>query len=346
MLRRPNETSFNIKQIHTMIQKQTITFDNPLQRPADQWTIIDKSLLIDSLLRMFVPDVYAIKSVTENEEGKKTTIYDCIDGKQRLTSIESYLADEWALTELEPIELESTNEVYNISGKKFSELSEDVQEEIKGYSLDVKYWVLEEDEDEENLIRDIFYRLNNGKGMSGEHKALVSAGKNVQQFVHRMLTEHKLFTDIAHFPPGSVKKSDKEMTIMQSILLISGLDYPSFATKDVERIFSTDDITEETLTQVEVSFTDIIKAFPEHSKYASKINIPIMAYIFANTPNEDKEEVIASIFKYFKKDMKKGDEYKSCTGAGCVKKAQVRGRITALQNVCEVKRPLSNVEGF
>jgi hypothetical protein len=44
--------------------------------------------------------------------------------------------------------------------------------------------------------------------------------------------------------------------------------------------------------------------------------------------------------------MKKGDEYKSCTGSGCTKKAQVRGRITALQNICEVKRPLSNAESF
>lgn len=59
--------SWNVKQVVTMINKGTITFDNPVQRPGGQWKIEDKSLLIDSALRMFVPDVYAIKVPKEIE---------------------------------------------------------------------------------------------------------------------------------------------------------------------------------------------------------------------------------------------------------------------------------------
>jgi hypothetical protein len=350
MLRRPNKMSLTINQINTMIQRNTITFENPLQRPADQWKLDDKNLLIDSLVRMFVPDIYVIKSSVKNEEGRKIEIYDVIDGLQRLTTISSYLADKWALSELEPIELETTGEVYNISGKKFSELPEDVQSEITGYSLEIKYWVLEDEEDEENLITDIFYRLNNGKGMSREHLALVSAGKNIQQFVRRVLTEHKLFTKIAYFTPDSIKKSGREITVMQSIILISGLDYESFASKDVELVFANSNITEDVLKRTEQTFSDIIRLFPKYSKHVSKVNIPILAYVLANTSDEDKEEVMASILKYFNEDTKKGDAYKICTGAGSVKKEKVRGRITALQNICEIekslKRPLSNVESI
>jgi len=318
-----------------MIKHQTITFDNPVQRPSDQWTIKSKSLLIDSLLSFCIPDIFAIESSTENEEGRKVSTYDIIDGKQRLTIISSFLADEWALTELEPVILESTKEEYEISGKKFSELPKDVQDEIKGYTLEFNLVDLKNYDNKESMINDIFYRLNNGKAVSKEHLSLVKAKPNVQNFVHKMISEHKLFTGVAHFTPVSIKKSDREMTILQSILLISGLDYKSFAAKDVEVLFAKNVITEETLSLTEQCFTDIVDTFTDHNKHASKINIPIMSYVLTNIENEHKDIAKTSMLKYFNEDMMKGDKYKTHCGAGCTKREKVRGRITALQNICE-----------
>ena len=331
---------WSVKQICNMISKQTISFNNPVQRAAGQWKDADKSLLIHSVLTMFIPDIYAIQVKFETEDGKKFNAYDIVDGKQRLTIISSFLADEWILTDLEPIKLESTGEEFNISGLKFSDLPEEVQEEIKGYSITIKAIELEEDDDEENIVNDIFYRLNNGKAVSREHLALVSAKRNVQEFAHRILTEHKLFTEIAHYAEGSIKKSDREMTILQSIVLVSGLEYTSFASKDIEAFFVNNDITEDTLTLTEQAFNSIALAFKDHSKFCTKINISAMVYMFTNVT--DKTEGAYKLLRYAS-EAKKGDSYKRHCGAGCTKKDVVAKRINAIMMLCNTRPEVENV---
>lgn len=321
MIRKP--LSWNVKQICAMIDRGTISFNHPLQRPGNQWKIEDQSLLIHSLLTMFMPDIYAIQIKTE-----KGNTYDIIDGKQRLTTIYSYLNDEWVLTDLEPIKLDSTNEIYDISGKKFSELPEVVQEEIKGYTVTIKAIELEEDDDEENIIEDIFYRLNNGKAVSREHLALISAKRNVQEFVRRMVTENNLFTKVAHFPPGAIKKSNREMSVLQSIVLVSGLDYNSFAAKDIEKFFVENNISNGVLGKVESLFNNLASIFNnEYSKFVNKINISSLVALLNVV--EDTEKVQEFIL-WYSKNAKKDDNYKQYCGAGCTKKENVRGRINAL----------------
>jgi len=200
--RKPTTMSWNIKQINTMINKGTILFTHPLQRPTGQWEQADKSLLVDSLLTLYCPDCFAIKEKTENGN-----TYSIIDGLQRLSTIHELLADKLTMTDLEDFCLDATgNEVYNISGKTWSQFPEEVQNEIMGYTLGLKVFEIEEGDDEESIIEEIFYRLNNGKGMSLEHKALVKASHKVQKFVHKMATEHKLFTNIAKYSEKAVKK--------------------------------------------------------------------------------------------------------------------------------------------
>jgi hypothetical protein len=320
--------SWNIKQVCGMINKKTLSFNSPIQRPSGQWGNDSKSLLIHSILQMFVPDVYLIQTKTENGN-----LFDVIDGLQRLTIINTYIKDEWTLTKLPSIKLESTGENFDITGMKFSELPEEVQEEIKGYTLTFKIIEIEEDEDEEEIVNEIFYRLNNGKQVSREHLALVSAKKNIHEFVHNTLKENPLFT-LAHFPEGSIKKSDREMTILQSIVLVSGLEYNSFASKDIEKFFVENDITEDTLTKVENAFIAIAESFKESNKFITKINIPIMTKLFTdNETDSDNAEKVEEFLNWYSKNTKKGDNYKKYCGAGCVKRVNVEGRITALQNM-------------
>jgi len=329
MIRKP--LSWNVKQVCSMIGKGNITFDSPVQRPAGQWRIEDMSLLIDSILRMFVPDIYAIQIPTE-VDGKKVNVYDIIDGKQRLTIISSFLNNEWALTELEPIVLESTGEKYDISGKKFSELPEEVQEEIKGYTLVIRSIELEEDDDEESIIEEIFYRLNNGKAVSREHLALVAAPKNVQSFVAKQTKENPLFKTVAHFSDGDIKSSRRDLTIQQSIILLTGLNYNSFAAKDVEKFWNENSIiSDDILDKLEGVFVDIAEAFKhEHNKFVNKISISAMANLLNN--NKDTEKV-QEFLNWYSKNTKSGDAYKRFTGAGGVKKENVNNRIKGLQDL-------------
>ena len=328
--RKPTTMSWNIKQINTMINKGTILFTHPLQRPTGQWEQADKSLLVDSLLTLYCPDCFAIKEKTENGN-----TYSIIDGLQRLSTIHELLADKLTMTDLEDFCLDATgNEVYNISGKTWSQFPEEVQNEIMGYTLGLKVFEIEEGDDEESIIEEIFYRLNNGKGMSLEHKALVKASHKVQKFVHRIATEHKLFTNIAKYSEKAVKKSDIPMTIMQAILLISRLDYPSLAAKDIELVFSKNEITDQVLTLVENSFDLIAKAFPEQHKFVTKINIVSMAYLFANSLNHD--QTIVNLLRYVNQEVKPGDSYKGYTGSGNVKKEKTINRLKGILKLCGV----------
>lgn len=65
--------------IKTMIgwkNKGTLTFDNPIQRSGSQWTLLQKSLLIHSILMGYpIPNCYFLK--TKDENGN--TVYDCLD---------------------------------------------------------------------------------------------------------------------------------------------------------------------------------------------------------------------------------------------------------------------------
>jgi len=329
--RKPDAKAWSLKQFNTMIQKGTILFDHPLQRPKGQWKIEDKSLLIDSLLTLYCPDIFAIKEKTENGN-----TYSIIDGLQRMSTIFEYLADGFALTELPDFTLESAgDEVYNISGKKFSELPEEVQNEITSYMLGIKAFEIEDGDDEEAIVEEIFYRLNNGKGMSKEHKALVRASHKVQKFVHKMATEHKLFTEVAKFSEGAIKKSDVQMTILQSILIVSGLDFTSFAAKDIEQVVSENEITDQVLEITEKSFDAILKAFPEKHKFVTKINISSMVYLFANSL--DHEDTTNKLLTYANGKPLPADEYKKFTGAGNVKKPNVLGRMKGILSVCGVE---------
>ena len=333
---------WNVRQVCSMIQKGTVTFDNPLQRPADQWTIENKSLLVDSLFRIYLPDIWFIQS--KNEHNSNT--YDTIDGKQRLTILSSFLKDEWTLTTLEPVKIETTGEKINISGKKFSELPIEAQDQIKSCQLSIKALELEEDEDEEEIVRDLFYRLNNGKQCSREHLAFVVAKRNVQEFIQRMINEHKLFTDLAKYSTAAIKKSDREMTILQAIVLISGQDYASFTTKDVEEFFHDKEINSNVLEIAEQAFTDIVEAFQNVDdkvilKFIAKVNIPVLAYMFANAVN--KVDATKKLLTYIPKALP-ADEYKKWAGSGNVKKEKVVNRVKGMLNICGVVEKTLDIE--
>lgn len=196
-----------------------------------------------------------------------------------------------------------------------------------------------EDGEQEDIVSDLFYYLNDGVTTSNEHLALVKAKKNVRHFVRKIVKNHKLFTDIAYFTPASIKKSGREITVMQAILLVSGLDYRSFEAKDIETFFATNVIAEETLILTENIFTDITRIFTERKKYISKMNIPVISHILASRQGESKKIASCLIERYFKKDMRTGDKYKSFCGAGNVKKNFVKGRISTLQEICNTQLP-------
>lgn len=166
--------------LFTLSKKRHKIDTNPdYQRPA-VWTNAQKQLLIDSILREFdVPKIY----LHEKDNGT----YDVIDGQQRIRAIWSFYDDEFALAkDAEPIN------GYEIANKKYSELHMDVAQIIDAYNLD--FVIL--DTQNEDEIREMFLRLQNGTTLKAQEKRNAMPGR-MRDFV-KSLTNHEFFTKV-HF---------------------------------------------------------------------------------------------------------------------------------------------------
>ncbi|KAJ7498833.1 hypothetical protein FB451DRAFT_11880 [Mycena latifolia] len=83
----PRQETLTIRELHSLIHEGTIDLNPPYQRDI-VWPAQKQALLIDSLFRNFwIPPV--VFAVTMDEDGVPTRV--CVDGKQRLTSIQRFL---------------------------------------------------------------------------------------------------------------------------------------------------------------------------------------------------------------------------------------------------------------
>jgi hypothetical protein len=141
------------------IDQRKIDINPVYQREAGVWSTEKKQLFIDSLLNGFdIPKLY----FNELEPGLPFD-YAVIDGKQRVSTIISFMTNEFSLSsdfsysgeELDVSESPRPNQLY-------SDFSERAQEIFKGVSLAVTTIYNSSDDDIENL----FARLNNGEPLN------------------------------------------------------------------------------------------------------------------------------------------------------------------------------------
>ena len=65
-----------VKTLMSWADKETLTFDNPVQRAGSQWNLLQKSLLIHSMLANYpVPAGYLLKY----KDDATVTSYVCLD---------------------------------------------------------------------------------------------------------------------------------------------------------------------------------------------------------------------------------------------------------------------------
>ncbi len=115
------------------------------QRRRTVWPVSAKSYLIDSLLRnMPIPTMY-IREKIDVQSKKK--IREVIDGQQRLSIIQNYLNNEFAIDP--KLECE-------YAGLKFNDLDYEVQEHLKGFELSFE---IIKGADDKNVL-EIFARVN------------------------------------------------------------------------------------------------------------------------------------------------------------------------------------------
>ncbi len=158
------------------------------QRPP-AWSTKQKQLLMDTILRNYdIPKFYWRK--VSRPDG---VLYEVIDGQQRLRTIWEYRADKFGLArEADPIN------GYKVSGLRFSELPPELMMAFDTYQLDVVVVtdaVVNDDEDE---VRDMFLRLQNGSTLKAQEKRNAMIGRMrdfVKQIASHPFLERCRFTN-------------------------------------------------------------------------------------------------------------------------------------------------------
>ena len=160
----------------------------PQYQRTGVWGNAKNQLLIDTFLRGYdIPKIYLTNSSDDNYE------HEVIDGQQRLKAIWGFYNDHYALGECS-VDLP----IGDFSGKKYSELSSDIQESMDLYELSIM--IIEDAAPEE--IRDLFLRLQEGVALNPPEKRNAMGG-NMRDFIDD-LTNHKVFQ--------IVSKGDKRFT--------------------------------------------------------------------------------------------------------------------------------------
>lgn len=322
-----NWTVKNLKSMYD--EKETLSFNHPIQRQSAQWDNEQQSLLIHSMLANFpVPAVYVHKteSIEVDAKGKHSYTYSVLDGKQRMTTVFSFINGEYALSEDIP-DVEIEDVTYEIAGKYFEDLDEDVQQEILRFRFNIQAF---EDVTDE-MIEDIFFRLNNSTPLTKSQKARPLMGVENSIFINDILAG-RFFTEKCTFSKMQLKRSDDMCTLLQGMMLLDNkyrdYDFSSISADEVMNYsqYIKNNYPDECKDRLKRIIGFLNNVFYMKDKNLKKVNIPVLFLI----ADKALAESITGInfrrwYNSFFEEHKK--EYNLYCSSGSIKKEKTLGRI-------------------
>lgn len=331
-----NWTIKNLKSMND--SKHTLNFSHPIQRQGQQWLDdrLKRSLLIHSILANYpVPPIYCLKEPI----GEKDFCYSILDGKQRLTTIFDFIDGRYCLDEETPsVTLDDVT--YELGNKYFSDLDAECQQEI----LRFKFTIYGFEDADDDLIEEIFFRLNNSSPLSKPQKAMPLCGVENAKFIKSILSD-KFFMEICKFSAMQRRKSDDMCTLLQSMMLLDnryyGYEYASISADEIMKYAShIKNIYSEERRERLFDIIDYLeKVFPTQDKMLKKVNIP-MVILAADTamgkdcnPAKNIYRVgpmyFRQWFSYFFAECY--ENYKQYCSSGSVKKEKTLKRIEIME---------------
>ena len=332
--------TWSAKQIAGMVKNGKIDFNHIVQR-SFVWERSRKSALIESMILGYpVPSIFA-KRIDDGTGKRGGNIYYIMDGKQRLSTIKEYLNDEFDLTDLPTVKYVDTTtgeEVEeDISGMKFSELPEEIQDILKDTMFSIIYF----DNLTQTEERELFKRLNAGKPLSTKSKVLASC-QDIEGILE--IGQHELFNELLS-DKARANKNQVSIVVKAWCMLNQPIDDISFEGKILNQltenlVISADEraVLEEIFNLVVDTHTTLL--FHKHNKVARKLYtethlialIPYFAVAIKN--NYNSEKIAEWIFSFF--DNENGasvsPEYNAAAGAGSAKPVTIQIRNHALSN--------------
>lgn len=282
---------WSAKQLKGMVVNNKIDFNHIVQR-SYVWERSRKSALIESMIIGYpIPPVFA-KRIDDGSGKRGGNVYYIMDGKQRLSTVKEFLNDEFALTELDPVTFfddeigeERTD---NISGKKFSELPDALQNFLNTVTFNVTYFDNLTKEEE----RELFKRLNAGKPLSTKSRLLASC-KDIDGMLN--IGSHKLFDEMM---TAKSKDNKNQVAVVMKVWCMMN--------QDINEVCFESKVFNPLLEKTEISETEklaMIEVF----------NLIVDTHAYLNENGEKKvakklytETHMVSLIPYFKKAVNDG----------------------------------------
>lgn len=313
--------------INNQNQKGNISFEHRLQRPIGQWNTKMKSLLIQSLLSGIpVNPIYVVE--------EENIIYP-LDGSQRTSTCIDYINDKFSLSKDTPnvsIAITENGEQvireYEIAGKKFKKLDDEVKETLLACTLE--FCTLSDYTDDD--IKTMFARQNSGKPLGSRLLRVVHESDEFGDVVYS-LARHP-FMDKLMGKTQRKNGTDKDIIIQTFMLIATNQenDFTSFRAKDIDA-FVTDyadqyidkaDILKEAMDKFDESFDEI--KIPVTS-------IPQILYSGYRVTKDKKSFTrLADKVADFVANYDSNEEYKQFVQSGTGSRENVNGRFQYWRN--------------
>ena len=214
---------WSAKQIAKMYDTGCLKFDNVIQR-GEVWDKKKKSLFVDSLLRDYpTPPLFTIKTdeKIKDNRGRDISVFDCIDGKQRSTTISQFRNNQFPLSGLETIPLEDGSEM-ELNGLTYDELPEELRDAFDSYSINVYYFSDITDDE----VCEMMSRLNNGKPLTTVENARIKA-RDLANLIE--LGSHQLFKD--YLTETALKGYQNEDIVIKTYIQLTRPEDPCLDSK-------------------------------------------------------------------------------------------------------------------
>ena len=218
--------TYMVKTLLNMFKRKQLNKNHPLQRKADQWTDEAKSGLTATVIKG--EDVDSIK-ICEQILSSTEFILWLIDGLQRLTVLESYRNNAFKIgksLEMPYVYYQKENNdgemetiKYDLRGRYFEDLPEELQDAFDSYAIDV---VKHLDCSDEEVAYHIG-RYNRQTSMNTNQKNILPMYK-VAGFIKKISDNNIFFEECGSYTEIEIRKGVVDRVVSESIMTMFHLD--------------------------------------------------------------------------------------------------------------------------
>ncbi len=236
-LEKSKEYNLSVVSIAKKMDKHTLRFDHPLQRESDQWNPSMKGNLISDILQGNpIPSLVFAEQVVNG-----IAVIWNLDGKQKCTNAYMFMKDGYKISKNirrymigyqspvmdtdKNILLDENNfpvyeqKEFDIRGKKFSDLPEELQERFTDYSFKITQYLNCSSED----IAYHIARYNDGKPMNVSQKGITRLGETFAEMV-KSISCMPFFKDIGGYKVSEFKNDTINRVVIESVMATNFID--------------------------------------------------------------------------------------------------------------------------